>query len=235
MASLDGKATPAWKKALQSSPYIEDFHNKVVQGWPIPQLVRYLQEDLQEFKDVPKARLLYWVSAYRDHVPKSEFVFDRPPDSVADTRLSVYQEKSAQKLLHGIDELVELQKLYELQLERIAIDFEREKENKKLSGSMTQEIRITKEILESSAKLKMDLGIDKRHLGVVETEQRLLKEVAAAIPEETAKQALDDPDSRRKLTNLHAAFQRLILTSEAQGTDLVEMITELQQDIPETP
>lgn len=112
-------------------------------------------------------------------------------------------EHAAKQVVEGLDELAELQRLYRIQMDRIEIDFQTEKNIKKLLPTMSQEIRTAREILSSAAQLKMDLGVNERHLGKVDVETTVLADVAQKYADSPAvAKVMDSGESRRKVLGL---------------------------------
>jgi hypothetical protein len=124
-------------------------------------------------------------------------------------------EHAVKKAEEGLDELLELQRLYRMQMDRIEIDFQTEKNIKKLLPTMSQEIRTAREILSSAAQLKMDLGLNERHLGKVDVETTVLADVAEKYADSpSVAKVMDNGDSRRKVLGL--AEKLLAIASRAE-------------------
>jgi hypothetical protein len=116
----------------------------------------------------------------------------------------------------GLNELEELEELYLIQKARIGIDTATEKTIKKLLPSMTGEIREARQILESMATLKMDMGLIQRAakpgsgLNVsVEVEAKLHEEVSAQFGSPDVRAVLDSPESRRRVMGVVERFLKL--------------------------
>lgn len=207
-------------KRLRATKCFNDFRDRLLAGWSLEQLAEFIQEDKKELTDVLKATLISQIRSYRATIPPGDFISQTPPANMVQQRMLPVHNRMITAMRQGMDELVELEHLYQRQLERIEIDTRVEKEQKKLIPSMTQEIRIAKEILDSSAKLKMDLGLQKRHLGVMETEARLIQDVGQKYGDARVVEALKDSQSRQRLAGVVAAFERLMLTDGDKGDPL---------------
>ena len=107
------------------------------------------QRDLRE-------SLIQTLKEFRGSIPPAMRAARVMPKAILEAREEV--EK-------GLDELAALEDLYALQTQRMNIDGEVEKKIGKLIPTMTQEVRVAREILQTYADLKMDLGLSKRHLG----------------------------------------------------------------------
>lgn len=178
---------------LRNLKCFKELHERLVQGHPLKTTARWIQEERNEATDIRFENLVYLLQTYRESIPLAERV--KP--------LSLGMEKAAQELAASMDELEELQSLYKIQMERINIDFQTEKNIKKLLPTMSQEIRTAREILSASAQLKMDLGLNERHLGTVDVETTLLKDVSEKYADSPAvSKVLDNGESRRKVLSL---------------------------------
>ncbi len=97
-------------------------------------------------------------------------------------------------------------------------------------------MRIAKEILESSAKMKMDLGINKRHLGLMETEARVIADVSERYQDTRVAEAMKDSQSRQRLSGAMVAFQRFMLTEGQQDeTAAAQILDEMAEIVDESP
>lgn len=179
---------------LRSLPSFKEAHRKLLDdGLPVKAVATWLQQERGEAHDVSLDDLCQMLRNYRSSRPAAERAKAVAPSAVS----------AAKELARGMDELEELQHLYRMQMERIQIDFNTEKQIKKLLPTMTQEIRVARELLAESAKLKMDLGIKERHLGTVDVETTLLTDVAEKYADsESVKKVLQSGDSRRKVLGL---------------------------------
>ena len=177
-------------RALQCFPEV---HGKICDGWPISAVAKFIQEERQEYTDAKLCTLEGVLQKYRDALPKSDLVKGRLPKYFQDAIAEVEGE---------IDELLEFTKLYRLQMERIGIDLQTEKSIKKLFPTMTQEMRVAGEILNRVAQLKMDLGLNERHLGRVDIEAQILGEVSAKYDGTDIGKVLENPKSRGRLRSI---------------------------------
>jgi hypothetical protein len=199
-------------------------------GWPLDQLVKFVQVDSEEMTDIEPANLVTMLRDYRKTIPPGDFISQTPPPDIVQQRMRPYHEEAIKKVNDGLNELTEIERLYRRQMARIEIDAAVEKKQKKLIPSMTQEMRIAKEFLESSMKIKMDLGLHKRHLGVMETEARLLQEVTTKYGEQNLK-ALEDSKSRQRLAGAVQALDRFLLSEGDKGDSSI--LEELAELLPE--
>lgn len=181
-------------KPLRSLKCFKELHERlVVKGMPLKTTARWVQEERNELTSLTFDAVVKMLHEYRHSIPPAQRA--KP--------LNIVFERAADEVLEGLDELKEMDRLYKIQMQRIEIDFQTEKNIKKLLPTMSQEIRTAREILASSAQLKMDLGINDRHLGKVDVETTLLADVAEKYADSPAVgKVLEDGDSRRKVLGL---------------------------------
>jgi len=224
-------------KRLRSCDCFPEVNDRMLAGWPLDQLARFIQVDNSELADLAAASLVTMLREYRKTIPPGDFVSQTPPADIVEQRMRPYHEEALKKMAEGLSELSEIERLYRRQMGRIEIDTEVEKRQKKLIPSMTQEIRVAQELLMNSAKLKMDLGLKKRHLGVMETEARLLKDVNEKYGSAQITEAVKDSQSRRRLSGVVAAFERFMLSEgESENGQMHDSILEDLKDVlPEDP
>lgn len=170
----------------------DEVYQRITDGWPLATIARYIQETKKELVTVARQTVISQLQAYRATIPPGELVKSRLPKKHA---------QAVEKIENGLDELAELEKLYRLQMKRVGIDYKHEKNIKKLMPTTGQEIRIAREILNTYAQHKMDLGLSKRHIGSMEVEARLLADVAVRYNPEVQK-VMSDAQSRQKVLSL---------------------------------
>lgn len=180
--------------ALRNLKCFKELHRRLIdEGQPLRPTAKWVQEERNEMTSIPFDNLVKHLHDYRASIPAAERA--KP--------LNKMFENAANEVVAGLDELEEMHRLYKVQMERISIDFQTEKNIKKLLPTMSQEIRTAREILASSAQLKMDLGLNERHLGKVDVETTLLADVAEKYADSPAVgKVLDDGESRRKVLGL---------------------------------
>lgn len=175
---------------LRSLKCFAEVHQRVLDGWPMPELARYIQDEKREYTDVTKDGLVAVLKEYRASIPPGQLIQKRMPQVF---------HKAAAEVAEGVDELKEMEKLYRLQMERIGIDVNTEKKINKLMPTVTQEIRVAREILSGMASLKMDLGIDKRHIGQVDIDAKVQADITNKYGSQAVVAVLQNPESRRKV------------------------------------
>lgn len=198
MAGSTGRIKPVSRKrdfqVLRDLDCFNELHKRLIEdGFSLRKTAEWLQKEKQLFTDYTQAKLVNLLHYYRQSVPTTERV--KPVGKAV--------ENALEELAEGIDELKELTRLYQVQAKRIEIDFNTEKNIRKLLPTMSQEIRTAREILSASAQLKMDLGLNERHLGTVDVETTVTEEVTEKYADTPAVAAvLESGESRRKVLSL---------------------------------
>lgn len=200
---------------LRAMKCFPEVHERICDGWPISEVATFVQEKRGEYTDAKHITLMTVLQRYRDSLPKSELVKKRIPKYFVEAMHDVEAE---------IDELIEFTRLYRLQMERIGIDHQTERNIRKLFPTMTQEIRVAGEILNRIAQLKMDLGMNERHLGKVDVETQILGEVAARYEGTEIGKILEDPKSRGRLRTI--AEHALSLSKRGIEIDAGALVSE---------
>lgn len=187
---------------IRSLKCYDEVYKRLCSGWPATELARFIQEERKECTDIKRMHLEHLLRDYRKEVPASALVAQRFPE--------VFDE-AKEKIAESLDELSELEELYRIQMHRIGIDFKTETKINKLMPSMTSEIREARQILESIAEIKMDLGIHQRapmkHEVEVEgqVEATISEDMMAKYPD-AVRAVLENPESRRKVHGLVERF-----------------------------
>lgn len=163
-------------------------------GYPLKDIARYIQEDREECVDVKSKSLRFELGRYRESLPPGEIVARNMP--------SVYLKKR-KEFEEGNDELAYLDKLMNIQMERIENIMEQQK---KLgvwmpSQTMPREMETGRKLAYTRAQLKMDLGLSKRDIGKLTLESELVEKAREKWGYEVA-QTVSDPDSRKKVIDI---------------------------------
>lgn len=177
----------------------EEVHQRILDGWAPSRLAKFIQEERKECLDITQPSLDTQLGEYRASLPKGE---------VAQKFMPPFMQAALEQVDKDFNSLDEARKLYQMQLKRVNIDLAKEEKIGKLFPSMTQEIRAAREILSDISALEMDLGLNKRHLGQVDVEARVLTDVTARYDDATG-QLVQDPESRRKLLGIAERFRSL--------------------------
>jgi len=183
----------------------DDVYKRLCEGWAPSEVARYIQQERGECTDISSTGLTQQLSKFRASLPAAKLVQKRFPEIIAAAK---------QEIFEGIDELKELEDLYRLQMRRIHIDTENEKKINKLMPSMTGEIREARQILESVANIKMELGISQRAPTVdvsvgVEVGARMEADFSGNFGSDAVKNVLEDAEARRRVMGVVERFLKL--------------------------
>jgi DNA-binding transcriptional MerR regulator len=197
---------------LKQLKCFDEVHHKVTTGWPIHQIARYIQEEAQELTDVSLSTIGRLLTNYRKK--------DGAAGMLQKTLPEAYNE-AVSRVSKGLDELEELEKLYRLQISRIKIDHKLETDSKKLLPSLNREIKTAAAMLGSMAQIKMDLGLNKRHLGQLDVEGSVHTEVQLRYGSDTVNKVLNDPESRQRLLAVVKRSAQIADYNEEEEFDVV--------------
>lgn len=184
----------------------QEVYDRLCAGWPLGQVARFIQEERGEYKQISRSSLEQQLTAFRKQMPPGDLVQKRFPE--------VFEE-AKEKVEKSLNELAELEELYRIQMHRVGVDFKTEQAIKKLLPSMTAEIREARQLLESIANLKLEMGLLRRaERGVnvsvgVEVEGSLGDGTAARFGDAAVRAVLEDPESRRKVMGVVERFMKL--------------------------
>ena len=190
-----------------------ELHERTANGWPISEIARWVQVDKGEYTDVTRGSLTTLLHDYRNALPRTALLGKIPSVVV----------KAKEEVEKGLDELKELERLYTMQLERIQIDFNTEKQIKKLMPTMTQEIREAKSLLETYTDLKVALGLNATAVPAMDGEVTLVASIEARYGTKAVAKVMGDPESRRKVLGV---AQRLLSLGK-QAAEVID-ITEIK-------
>jgi hypothetical protein len=188
----------------------------LVDGWSTDRVATFIQQEAKEYLDVQHESLRVMLGEYRQTIPPHERAAPILPS----------QARVAEAVKDGLDELRELENLYAMQLKRIEIDLKNEETIKKLMPSMTQEMRAAREILSDIAQIKMDLGLNKRHLGTVDVDAQVTAVGAAYSP--GVGKVIGNPESRRKLLGI---AERFVALTEGKLAVLEEEDADVEEEL----
>jgi len=194
---------------LRSLKCFEEVHQQLREGQPPMVVAKFIQEDREEYQEVERATLVAALRYYRSTIPPGELVEQRLPAAF---------NTAAKKLRKGVDEVKELEWLSLFQKRRLRIDGETEKKINKLLPTMTQEVRAHVEVLRTLASVKMDLGVNKRHLGSLEVDATLVADVVGRYGTPGVGKVLQNSESRQKVMGIAEKFMALA-AREASGED----------------
>jgi hypothetical protein len=185
---------------IRELPYIDLLKKMALDGRSFMDIARYVQGERKDLVDVDPDSLRIKLSGYlRKNLDYSDvlkknggFKGGLIPDEIK-RRVNAMSQK--------IDELEELEGLYRMQLERIKIDYDTEKNIKKLFATTHKEFLTAADILHKSFAIKESLGIAhagrSKLNGDTDDDARLID--AEKRFGSNVNKVLRSPESRRKL------------------------------------
>lgn len=174
----------------------QQMHERLLQGHSISNVRDFVQDECGELKGQPPEAVRKLLTDYRASLPPGLRL-------ASDTALA---PASVQRMVDvvdaSVDELEELQWLYRQQKRRVERALELEAENNTLYRSTDGVIQTAQDILQRSANLKMDLGIDQRHLGAMSMDTQALALVVHQHSDPAVKEVAENAESRRRVLQL---------------------------------
>ncbi len=209
---------------LKSLKCFKEVHQRILDSWPLSKVATYVQSERQEYTDVTNGSLIAVLQEYRASLT--------PGMLLSKTPLLPSFGKALDDVKEGLDELAELERLYRIQIDRIELNYKKEQAIGLLLTTMTPEIRAAKDILQARAQLKMDLGLDSRHLGTAEVNVEVTSTADhVAKYGETAAKVLDNDDSRRKLLGIANQFLAFANSKRSDAMVKQESMARLAADL----
>lgn len=142
---------------LKECKCFQEAHQQIVDGWPLSEVARYIQEDAGEYTDIKRESLTRLLYRYKESIPVVELSCRRVP------RMAIEAKKQLEASINGIKEL---EFLYRKELNRVYIGNEQEKRIGLLHRNTSKAIMNARKILVSIIDKKIETGIfgDKRRL-----------------------------------------------------------------------
>jgi hypothetical protein len=168
--------------------------------------------DIEFYLKVSNTFLSIAVSSYIATIPPTELIERKLPGRFVD---------AIKRMNSALDEIDELQNLYDIQKERLEIDFGNEKKMKKLFKTTGNEVFIASKILELSAQLKMDMGLIKRQIGEIDINSRNASIVKHYSEYPELETLFKDPKKRERILTVLNKLQAVGLSPETIAKQLV--------------
>lgn len=204
---------------LRSLKCFDEVHRRICEGWGITDVARFIQDEQQEYVEITHDSLVQALKDYRASIPPALRAARTLPKAIT---------AAVEEVTKGMDELTALEDLYAIQRQRIDIDGEVEKKIGKLIPTMTQEIRVAREILQSYADLKMDLGLSKRHLGQLDVDAKVVADVTGRYGKASVEKVMKSPESRRKVLGIAEKILQLAAKRGVEGPKAAEATIEVE-------
>jgi hypothetical protein len=179
---------------MECLPGIEE---RISHGWPLKKVAAWVKEQ-GAGAGFSSETLVTALVEYRKAMP---------PSKLAQHSLPSLHQEAAEQVAQGLNVLDELQKLYEIQRDRVDIDYTIEKNLKKLFKTTHKEVKEAREILVAYAQVQMDLGLTERHLGKVKVEGP----APVQVEDPAVAGVLESPRKRQKVL---AVFDRIAALTE---------------------
>lgn len=191
-------------------------------GWSSAELVKFIQIESKELVTLSTGYVRKMLDDLRRAIPPAELMMT--------TQNTMVAMNAANKVSIGLNELDELNKLYEMQMNRIKIDVDNETKINKLFQTTGREIFYAMKILKQSSDLKMDLGIAKRQLGEVAVTATSGIQISDRYNDGIGK-VMTDPDSRRKVLGMVETLMSLGARASLDASEIINSAAAVSDDI----
>jgi len=199
-------------KRIRMLPCLPELRAKVVTGVAATEIARWLQDEMGHHTDMNVYHLAAEVQGYRRNLASMELIEVRQPE--------IFEQ--AKKEIHdGLDELKELDEMFQMQKERIQGARDMEKElGGLLNARITNEMRVATEILRASHNIKMDLT-GGRELGTLTVQPHALKDVKGRYGEKVDG-VMQDPQKRERVLGLFGKLMTAVQALPEDEDDVIE-------------
>ncbi len=187
-----------------------DIKAQLIEGWPINQIVDFIQKEKKEMLDHTPGHLINVLYAFKNTIPKHEILQKRVP---------FFAKKLNNEVKKQVDVLDEFGKLLDLQLKRIARAADQEDTIGLNIGHLDQSIKTAHTILSSIHDVQSDLGITPRNLGSMDIQASVLQGVIHKFSNDSLSKVLESPVSRHKV--LTVAERILALAADTNSSNLL--------------
>ena len=198
---------------LRNMKCFPEIDRRIRLGWSLNDLADVIKTEFNELTDYSAAYIRKVLYEYRNAIPPAELSAVSPE--------SVVGQRIIKRMANGLDELAELERLYRLQMERIEIGAQVERNTQLLFNTCGREVFIAMKLLKQSADLKMDLGLIKREPTSISINGQLAAEVGDRYGKDSVGRVIADPESRRKVLGI---AERLLAIGAKASFDAVELL-----------
>lgn len=231
--------------AFKISKHYEAIRERLCQGVPIPEIARWIHDELQDFRHVKKDSLIRKLYRFKQTIPLEEQTLTPKAVALAINSQKAALAKEKEEYVDNLNELEEMERLFRLQMKRVMIDHAHEEKIGKLFGSTDNTMRLALDILAKRASLKIDMVNHERKLGAgtVNVQSNNLTVIAQAQTQaQTPTQSVttnaivarvsQNAESRRKVLGTANTLLRL---ATGDNADLLTMLDGLEADIAAHP
>lgn len=171
----------------------------ILDGYPLPQIATYIQQEAGEYKDVTHPTLVNALERFKlDEVPAEAMVRKDPKRYL----------EAVKQIKDSVNVLNELEGMFRIQKARIEKFCEDEEESQVMKPNISREFDAARNILDEIHSVRMDSGMDERHLGTLK-----LQAEATIVAEERygsdVAEVLKDPERRRKILAIFESALRV--------------------------
>ena len=183
----------------------------VKKGMPVTEVAEMIHERWHEALDWTRTKLERTLRDYRKRIPDEDLFHAVMPQEHVDAIKNTLEE---------FDALEELAWLWKQQKRRLMIDMRHEEKGNKLFKQTYREVETGIKILKTYSDIRMDRGLDDRHLGTLEVNAGPnVPEVRETHGEKVAA-ALEDP---KKASRVLAASDRILGLLARTGEDVIDI------------
>jgi hypothetical protein len=202
--------------ALECYP---ELRAKVAQGVPIPEVARWLQEDKKQYTVVTRESLTRMLYRFKQKIPPAE------RQQISPRAAQELLDKQREQIEFKVQPIRELEKLYKLQMERLAIDTAHEKDIGKLFGSTSNEMRLAMDMLVKLQTLQADVRGEQGGPKIGEDYQQISMTLAMHGSRPGVQKVVESAESRRKVLGI----ARTMVSFLGSGGDRAALIQTLLQ------
>jgi hypothetical protein len=174
---------------------------RLVAGYPCPDVARYIQEEEGEYLDVDRKSLSRMLLRYvSEEVSEADLISPRLPHLVI---------KAAKEFGDRMEDLRRLERTYEVALYRLDLAHGRERRTGDIDAGVDKQMKVLIDLVAQMHAIKMDLGLTgSRDLGTLTVSAERLEEIRTRYGEGAAR-AFADPVQRAQVLGLLKRVMRL--------------------------
>jgi len=174
---------------------------RLVAGYPCPDVARYIQEEEGEYTDVGRRSLTETLRDYVNaEVASTDLIAPRLPHLVI---------KAAKEFGDRMEDLRRLERTYEVALYRLDLAHGRERRTGDIDPGVDKQMKVLIDLVAQMHAIKMDLGLTgSRDLGTLTVSAERLEEIRTRYGEGGAR-AFVDPVQRAQVLGLLKRVMRL--------------------------
>lgn len=196
-----------------------ELREKVVQGVPIPEVARWLQEEKKQYVDVTRESLTRMLYRFKQRIPPGE------RQKITPRAAQELLDKQRERIAFKVEPVAELEKLYLKQMERIEIDTAHEKDIGKLFGSTSNEMRLAMDMLVRLRALQQEaLGESGGSSKETPNTEQFGITLALHASRPGVQQVINNAESRRKVLGLTKTMMAFLGGGGADRASLVQSL-----------